>query len=251
MVMKKTNEKELDRAMRILLSIHKGDLKSIQKFCAGNVLWNCGGCYRYGAADTTVIQMITDMIAPKTIKRFVRYGQHIRHLQGTGRIVAGRYQIEYMSGIGVRTKGFEYTMALIDEIAEFVQINFQYIPVKVYKIIATNEAVYYLNEREILYVEAVSDHILWHCQGKVIEAVDTLKHLEQELSGEFVRVHRSYIINKNQITSIQRCSVTMSNNCDIPIPYKKYVSVKEKLMCYSTSQKGYSEENVEEIRGIF
>lgn len=236
MVMKKTNEKVTDTAVQILLSIHKGDRRNIKRLCAGNVLWNCGGCYGCGAEDTMAIQMITDMIAPDAVKRFVMSGQYVRRLQGTGRLVTGRYQIEYASGMDVKTKRFEYLVVLTDGIAEFIKIDFRYVPVKVYEIMATSEAVYYLNEREILYVEAVSNHILWHCPDRVIETADTLKHLEQELSEEFVRVHRSYIINKSHITSIQRCSLTMSDGCNIPIPYKKYVSVKKKLMCHSPSR---------------
>ncbi|MCM1126241.1 MAG: LytTR family transcriptional regulator DNA-binding domain-containing protein [Lachnospiraceae bacterium] len=237
--MRKTNEKTMDTAVQILLSIHKGDQRSVKRLCTQNVMWRCGGCYGSGAEDNTAIRIVTDLIAPETVKRFVRYGQYVKHLHGTGRIVAGRYQIEYASGMSVRTKGFEYTMVLADGIAEFIQIDFQYIPVRVYQITAVNEAVYCLNEREVLYVEAVNDRILWHCQSRVVEAVDTLKRLEQELSEEFVRVHRSYIVNKNRIRSIQRCSVTMSNDCNIPIPYKKYVSVREKLMCHSPSRTGH------------
>ena len=239
MVMEKTNEKVMKRVMQILLGIHKGDHRNVKKLCTKNVLWKCGCCYGNGAEDAMIIQMITDMVAPETITKFVRYEQYIRHLQGAGRLVAGRYQIEYASGIDLRTKGFEYTIVLADGIAEFIQIDFQCTPLKVYKVTAVNEAVYYLNEKEILYVEAVSDHILWHCRNKVVEAVGTLKHLEQELSGEFVRVHRSYIINKNLIASIQRCSVTMVNGANIPIPYKKYVNVKEKLMSRSPALTSY------------
>lgn len=239
MVMEKTNEKVMKRVVQILLGIHKGDLRNVKKLCTKNILWKCGGCYGNGAEDAMVIQTITDMIAPETITKFVRYEQYISHLQGADRLVAGRYQIEYASGIDLRTRGFEYIMVLADGIAEFIQIDFQYIPTKVYKITATNEAVYYLNEKEILYVEAVNDHILWHCRNKVVEAVGTLKHLEQELSKEFVRIHRSYIINKNLIASIQRCSATMVNGANIPIPYKKYVNVKEKLMCHSPGLTSY------------
>lgn len=229
MSMEKTNEKVMEKVAQILLCIHKGDYRNVKKLCAKDVLWKCGHCYGKGAEDVVAIQVITDLIAPETITRFVRFGHYIRCLQGNGRLVAGRYQIEYASGLEQRTKNFEYTMVLSGGMAEFIQIDFQHVPAKVYKIMATNEAVYYLNEREIFYVEAVSDHILWHCRSKVIETVNTLKRLEQELSDEFVRVHRSYIINKNLIMSIQRCSVTMANGCNIPIPYKKYVSVKEKL----------------------
>lgn len=238
-MMKKANEKAADTAVQILLSIHKGDQRNVKRLCTKNVLWKCGSCYGNGAEDITAIRILTDMIAPEAIRRFVRYGQYVRHLQGTGSLVAGRYQIEYVSGRDVRTKGFEYTMVLTDGIAEFIQIDFQYVPLRVYQITAVNEAVYCLNEREILYVEAVGDHILWHCQSRVVEAVDTLKRLEQELSEEFVRVHRSYIINKNLMVSIQRCSVTMVNGSNIPIPYKKYISVKEKLMCHSPGLASY------------
>lgn len=126
---------------------------------------------------------------------------------------------------------FEYTVVMAEGLAVFVQLNEKNTSPKVHRVVAVNEAVYNFDETVLMYIESLKDHILWHYGDKSVESIDTLKRLEKELSEDFIRVHRSYIVNKRKVSSIQRCSVTMANGDNIPIPYKKYVEVREKLIC--------------------
>lgn len=87
----------------------------------------------------------------------------------------------------------------------------------------------FLWENEIIYVEAKNDHLFWKCRLDVIETTGTLTEEEKKLSNHFIRIHRSYIINKNHVAEIHRFEVIMDNGDAIQIPAKKYAKIKEKI----------------------
>lgn len=57
---------------------------------------------------------------------------------------------------------------------------------------------------EIIYVESVKNYLDIHLDGnRHYRVYMTLKSMENELSGDFERVNKSFIINLNKITSIE------------------------------------------------
>ena len=55
----------------------------------------------------------------------------------------------------------------------------------------------------ILYIEGLKEYVIFHLkQGKRIITLEALKNLEKLLPGNFMRIHRSYIINKNEVRSL-------------------------------------------------
>ena len=73
-------------------------------------------------------------------------------------------------------------------------------------------------------------HTIWHGISFTIEAVTPLKDIEDKMSEEFIKVHRSYIVNRRKVKEIRRCAAIMENGDEVPIPYKKYVMIRDKLM---------------------
>ncbi|MFR8947319.1 MAG: LytTR family transcriptional regulator DNA-binding domain-containing protein [Blautia obeum] len=57
-----------------------------------------------------------------------------------------------------------------------------------------------------------------------------LQILRKSLDEYFVKVHRSYIVNIQHVTSNTVCELVMSNGRVIPVPQKKYAKVREELM---------------------
>ncbi|MBQ2803046.1 MAG: LytTR family transcriptional regulator DNA-binding domain-containing protein, partial [Lachnospiraceae bacterium] len=92
------------------------------------------------------------------------------------------------------------------------------------------ERVFMIEEDELLYLEACHNHIIWHCKYFVVESVGSLKKLEEELSGSFVRIQRSYIVNKKHVRKIARCYAEMDNKEIIQIPVKKYCNIKNTIL---------------------
>ncbi len=78
----------------------------------------------------------------------------------------------------------------------------------------------YLNTDEILFLKADNNATDFYMKdGRVISAFKTLKTFEQLLPKEFLRIHKSYIINKDFVSRIQfgKSTCTIKNNRqDIP-----------------------------------
>jgi DNA-binding LytR/AlgR family response regulator len=75
-----------------------------------------------------------------------------------------------------------------------------------------------INLKDLLYVEALADYVMMYTSAgnrHVVHA--TMKGVEKKLnSGEFVRVHRSYIVNIEKIEAIEDLSIVISKKL-IPI----------------------------------
>lgn len=177
----------------------------------------------------TIISL-NNLISPSEVRRLEHIRHYIHKISSNHIIITGIYCIHKSVDKGIKKYYFDYTMVFSDGLACFVQILGNDIPAKLHCIVSVTEDVYYMQEDEILYVEAMGGHVLWHCKGTTIESLDSLKNIGIRLSKDFVKVHRSYLVNRKVIKSIQRCSVTMVNDDVIPIPYKKYVNVKKKLL---------------------
>jgi DNA-binding LytR/AlgR family response regulator len=74
-----------------------------------------------------------------------------------------------------------------------------------------------LRFEDIFYVEGLKDYVMLHTPGGRIVTLQTMKSLEEKLpSSNFIRVHRSYIVNLNLIELLEANSVTV-NKKKIPI----------------------------------
>ncbi|MGO1478925.1 LytR/AlgR family response regulator transcription factor [Senegalia sp. (in: firmicutes)] len=96
--------------------------------------------------------------------------------------------------------------------------------------IKQKENTYIIPINEIVYIEAQLKRIYIYTLNEEYEVKSyTLNKLMEELNENFMRVHRSCIINKNYITRIDRTNwVLYLKNIDLCIPVsRKY---KEKLM---------------------
>lgn len=68
----------------------------------------------------------------------------------------------------------------------------------------------------ILYIEALKDYVQLITTDKKITIQDTMKSMEEQLPENYIRVHKSYIINKNKIEKYTTQSVIISAK-EIPI----------------------------------
>lgn len=77
--------------------------------------------------------------------------------------------------------------------------------------------VYY---NEILYVENIKDYVRIHLEnGNKLMSLMSLKSLEEELPSNFMKVHRSFIVNLDAITTIERNRILFGKNY-VPISDK-------------------------------
>ena len=81
---------------------------------------------------------------------------------------------------------------------------------------------------DIFYIESDSEYVNFNMKDKKVMSNNSLKSLENELpSGTFIRVHRSFIVNKNKVSSLKGKSI-MVGETSIPIS-ATYSEVVKKL----------------------
>lgn len=231
MIREYTDGELAGKIMRFIVCLHKKETKAIRNMCHPKVMWKFGNSYSDSTYSTMLMDMLWERMKYDHILRFFNVEMQIRRFSADNIVVTGLYRVDSKGDSELRQNTFAYTVVMAARLVVFVQLNEKSTLPKIHKIVAVNEAVYHLDETVLIYIESLKDHIIWHYGDKSVESIDTLKRLEKELSEDFIRVHRSYIVNKRKVFSIQRCSITMENGDTIPIPYKKYVEVRKKFIC--------------------
>ena len=88
---------------------------------------------------------------------------------------------------------------------------------------------YKLKYNEIRYIESDSEYVIYHTVDKRIMSNQSLKTLEKTLPNSlFIRVHRSYMINKNFVTGLKGRDLLLSEVV-IPVSDSYYDAVKLEL----------------------
>lgn len=75
-----------------------------------------------------------------------------------------------------------------------------------------------INFEDILYVESIRDYVNVKTREQEYIVLDTLKSMEQQLPETFfVRVHKSFIVNLNQIRNVTARKITLITDHEIPV----------------------------------
>lgn len=231
--MEKTNPEIVNAAEHLLHIIHMGQNKRIYNLCTKNILWKYNHNCSEGVLNDKFLINVNTLIKPSEIKR-IKHIQHWINKQFSNHIiiVSGIYCIYKSIDKNTKEYYFDYTINFVDGLACYIHISLienNNIPTRIHSIVSAKETVYNMEETEILYIEAMGSHTIWHCITVTIEAMVSFKDIEAKLSDNFIKIHRSYIVNGTKVKEIKRCSAVMENGDEIPIPYKKFVSVKGKL----------------------
>ncbi len=101
----------------------------------------------------------------------------------------------------------------------------------------------YLNADDISYFQADNNSTdIYLNSGEMITAFKTLKHFEQVLSYPFIRIHNSYIINRNYIARIHNGnSMCYIKNSTKKIPFSKTYKSNVDLIITDFSEGNYLE----------
>lgn len=69
---------------------------------------------------------------------------------------------------------------------------------------------------DILYIEGLKDYVKIHTTGKTVIALLSMKALEDSLPDNFIRVHRSFIIDFERVSLVKKRKVFI-NQVELPI----------------------------------
>ncbi len=90
------------------------------------------------------------------------------------------------------------------------------------------------------YCEVIGRTLSFHMEnGTTIESAGSLNDLCKELAQyeNYLRLHRSFLINMEYVRSISYKAVTMDNHAQIPIPHGKCSQIKKTYLEYACSRK--------------
>mgnify|MGYP002511782281 FL=1 len=90
------------------------------------------------------------------------------------------------------------------------------------------------------YCEVLGRTLLFHMEnGRVLEGTGSMDKLYGQLSqyDNFLRPHRSFLINMEFIQKISYRTITMENLAEIPIPHGKYSEMKSVYLEYAFNRK--------------
>ncbi|UUF15337.1 MULTISPECIES: LytR/AlgR family response regulator transcription factor [Flavobacterium] len=101
----------------------------------------------------------------------------------------------------------------------------------------------YINADDICYFQADNNSTdIYLNSGDMVTAFKTLKHFEQVLTYPFIRIHNSYIINRNYIARIHNGnSVCYIKNSTKKIPFSKTYKANVDLIIADFSKGNYLE----------
>ena len=88
-------------------------------------------------------------------------------------------------------------------------------------VISCEDGTIRLYESDILYVEAFLHYIVIHTKDKEYRIKESISAFEEKLSGDFYRIHRSYVVSLKHITRISRTSVNIGKT-ELPLSRGKY-----------------------------
>lgn len=96
----------------------------------------------------------------------------------------------------------------------------------------------FLNVGEIKYIETFGHWLRVYVQsGDMLECYGSLADMEQRLSEfDFIRTHKSYLVNCRYVYSIERGRVILIDNTEIPLSRYKSDAVKSKVKNYILSE---------------
>ena len=82
---------------------------------------------------------------------------------------------------------------------------------------------------DIVYIESSSEYVNYHLEnGKKILANQSLGKLEAVLPNSFLRVHRSFIVNKEKVSGLKNRELLLKDE-KIPVSDSYYNSIKKEL----------------------
>ena len=79
-----------------------------------------------------------------------------------------------------------------------------------------------LREEDILYIESLLHYLVIRTETGEYKFKGNLSVLAEQLSADFYRPHRSYLISLKHVTRISRTSVTLDDRIQIPLSRGKY-----------------------------
>lgn len=88
----------------------------------------------------------------------------------------------------------------------------------------------FIDPDRVLYVEAMGKNSIVHMVDSVLSVNQSISMFEEQLSGHFLRPHRSYLVNCSYVSQIERYVITFITGEQLPIPKQRYTEIRDLLV---------------------
>lgn len=96
-------------------------------------------------------------------------------------------------------------------------------------IIKTDLANQFIDTNTIIYIQAMDRDCILHMLNERKQVSRALKELQEQLPSNFYRIHRSFCVNSDYVTKIERYNVTLITGEELPVPKMRYTRIREEL----------------------
>lgn len=223
------NRHYVEKLKQLLSDIYKKKYNDLFRLCAPGMIWKVNHVRGNGLQFVKLCEILTGRFLKHKLKNLVFHDIEVLVLTNSVVQISACYDVVCDIENSEENYIYEIAVTFQSEKVVYMQINGREIPVKMHRIRSTKEEHYWVREDEVLYIESNHNHLIWHWTHGIIVANDSLHHLENIMSDDFVRIQRSYLINKNHVRCVRRCEAVMRNADVLSIPSKKYMSVKKIL----------------------
>lgn len=152
-------------------------------------------------------------------KNGIEFALELRKLNKDFKLIFMTAHFEYMM-LSFKCKTFDYIMKPVDldKINAVLKRLITDVSESELGLLKVNKD-YIVRTKDILFIERNKSKATIYTSDSTYETCSSLNNLEQELPDCFVRVHRSYIVNKDQITKISKedKSIYFADNKSCPL----------------------------------
>ncbi len=111
-------------------------------------------------------------------------------------------------------------------VAKYINWKTSEAPKKDYLIFKADRVLHKVKTSDIIYIEGLRDYIQVHTKEKSLIVYENMKTIIEDLPQNFMRIHRSYIVNTNCIEALIGNQIKLTNNKDLSIGETYRVGVK-------------------------
>lgn len=102
-----------------------------------------------------------------------------------------------------------------------------------------------LSSDEITYIKGFGEYLQVYREGNAspLVTLSSFAAIKERLSGNFLQVHRSWVVNMNKVAQIHRSRVLMTNGTEIPIGDSFKLQLQEYLRIYGIGKTAINKDN--------
>ena len=94
---------------------------------------------------------------------------------------------------------------------------------------------------DIYYCEVINRKLFVHTRNEVIAYYGRIKEAEQQTAPDFIRCHRSFLVNPGHLSEYRDGSAVLENGERIPVSKGCHGIFMKKMMEYMEGQHGMAE----------